>query len=58
MSNSQIAKVIMAVNNLSCALTLLEDAVKEGGDMASSLTALIDKIKQCEDELNSIQSKL
>lgn len=56
MSNSQIAKIIMAVNSISYALSLLNDAIEEGGDLASSLTPLMEKLKQCEADLNSIQS--
>lgn len=56
MSNSQIAKIIMAVNNLSCVQALLNDAIKEGGDLAPSLTPIMEKIQQCEADLNSIQS--
>lgn len=55
MSDSQIAKIIMALNNLSSARTILNDAVKEGGDVAPSLTTLIDKLQDCEAELRLIQ---
>jgi len=55
MSNSQIAKIIIALNNLNNARSVLDDAAKEGGDIAPSITALIAKIKDCEDELNLIQ---
>lgn len=57
MSDSQIAKIIIALNNLSSARIILNDAVTEGGNMAPLITALMDKIKSCEDELNSLQSK-
>lgn len=55
MSDSQIAKIIMALNNLSGARTHLNDAIKEGGDIAATLSPLLEKIKSCEDELRIIQ---
>ena len=55
MSDSQIAKIIMALNNLSGARALLNDAVKEGGDIAVSLSMLLEKIESCENELRIIQ---
>ncbi len=55
MSDTQIAKIIMALNNLSGARALLNDAVNEGGDIAVSLSTLLEKIKSCEDELRIIQ---
>lgn len=55
MSDSQIAKIIMALNSLDNARSILNDAVKEGGDMAPSLNALVNKLKDCETELRMIQ---
>lgn len=55
MSDSQIAKIIMALNSLDNARSILNDAVKEGGDIAPSLTALINKLQDCEAELRLIQ---
>lgn len=55
MSDSQKAKIIIALNSLSTARSILDDAANEGGDIAPSITTLIAKIKDCEDELNLIQ---
>lgn len=55
MSDSQIAKIIMALNNLGNARAILNEAVEEGGDIALSLTTLINKLEDCEAELRSIQ---
>lgn len=55
MSDSQIAKIIMALNSLDNARSFLNDAVKEGGPIAPSLNALLIKLKDCETELRSLQ---
>ena len=55
MSDSQIAKIIMALNSLDNARTFLNEAIKEGGDMAPSLNMLVNKLKDCETELRLIQ---
>ncbi len=55
MSDSQIAKVIIALNSLDNARSILNDAVREGGAIAPSLTVLINKIQECEAELRLIQ---
>ncbi|MGE5606846.1 MAG: hypothetical protein ACM3YE_14305 [Bacteroidota bacterium] len=55
MSDSQIAKIIMALNSLDNARSILNDAIKEGGDVAPSLNALMNKLKDCETELRLIQ---
>lgn len=55
MTDSQIAKIILALNSLSNARSILNDAVEEGGDTAPSLTTLVTKLKDCEAELRLIQ---
>ncbi len=55
MSDSQMAKIIMALNNLNNARLILNEAVKEGGDVAPYLITLMDKIHNCETELQLIQ---
>lgn len=55
MSDSQIAKIIMALNSINNARSILNDAVKEGGDVAPSLMTLLDKLQDCEAELRLIQ---
>lgn len=55
MSDSQIAKIIMALNSLDNARSILNEAAKEGGDMAPSLNALVNKLKDFETELRLIQ---
>lgn len=55
MSDSQIAKIIMALNSIDNARSILNDAIKEGGDVAPSLMALLDKLHDCEVELRLIQ---
>lgn len=57
MSDSQIAKIIMALNNLNSAKTYLSEAAKEGGAVAPSLIELIEKLRDCEDQLNHLRSK-
>ncbi|NLW47453.1 MAG: hypothetical protein GXY86_08970 [Firmicutes bacterium] len=56
MSDSQIAKIIMATNNLSNARSLLNEAINEGGDIAAKISTLINILKDCENELHSIQA--
>lgn len=55
MSDAQIAKIIMALNNLSSARSILSDAAEEGGTVALTLTALMEKLQNCEEELRIIQ---
>lgn len=57
MSDSQIAKIIMAVNDLSNARILLNEVISEGGDIAAKISSLTNIIKDCENELNTIQAK-
>lgn len=57
MSDSQIAKIIMAANNLNSARMLLNEVVNEGGDIAAKISTLANIIKDCENELHSIQGK-
>jgi len=45
----------MALNSLDNACSILNDAVKEGGDIAPSLNAVVNKLKDCETELRLIQ---
>lgn len=57
MTDSQIAKIIMATNNLNNARSLLNDVISEGGNMATKISTLINIIKDCENELHSIQAE-
>lgn len=57
MSDAQIAKIIMAANNLNNARTLLNEVLKEGGEIASKISTLINIIQDCENELHSIQAE-
>jgi hypothetical protein len=57
MSDSQIAKIIMATNYLSNARALLNEIINEGGDIATKTATLANIIKDCENELHSIQAK-
>lgn len=57
MSDSQIAKIIMATNSLSNARSLLNEVINEGGDIASKISTLTNIIKECETELHSIQAQ-
>lgn len=55
MTDSQIAKIIMALNSLGNARAILNEAIEEGGDIVPSLTMLINKLQDCEGELRLIQ---
>lgn len=55
MSDSQIAKIIMALNSIDNARSILNDAVKEGGDAAPALIELMNKLQDFEAELRIIQ---
>jgi hypothetical protein len=55
MSGSQIAKIIMALNNIDNARSVLNDAIKEGGAAAPALIQIMNKLQECEAELNIIQ---
>jgi hypothetical protein len=55
MSDSQIAKVILALNNLTAARNMLTGAVTEGGALSNRIAAINEKIKICEEELRNIQ---
>lgn len=55
MSDSQIAKVIMAINNLTTVRKLLTDAINEGGSLSDKIAAVNEKVKICEEELRAIQ---
>ena len=55
MSDSQIAKIIMALNSLGNARAILNEAVEEGGDVAPALTKLINDLQDCEAQLRIIQ---
>ena len=55
MTGEQIAKLIMAGNDLGKSRTLLADLLKENGDFSIRLAAIVDKLKECEVELSNIQ---
>lgn len=57
MTDSQIAKIIMVTNNLSNARALLNEIINEGGDITTKISTLANIIKDCENELHSIQAK-
>lgn len=56
MNDVMVAKIIMAINELGSARTLLTAALKEGGDEAVKIVAVLDKIKVCETDLQNIQA--
>jgi hypothetical protein len=55
MNGEQIAKLIMAGNDLGKSRVILADLLKENSEFSNRLSMLVDKLKECEDELNSIQ---
>ena len=55
MTGEQIAKLIMAGNELGKSRSMLVELVKENGEFSDRLTLIVDKLKQCEDEINNIQ---
>jgi hypothetical protein len=55
MTGEQIAKLIMAGNELSKSRVILADLLKENSDISSRLSAIVDKLKACEEEISSIQ---
>jgi hypothetical protein len=55
MTGEQIAKLIMAGNELGKSRSILVDLLKENGDFSGRLTIIVDKLKECEDEINNIQ---
>ena len=55
MTGEQIAKLIMASNELGKSRTILLDLVKENGEFSNRLAMIVDKLKECEDEISNIQ---
>lgn len=55
MSEIEIAKIIMAVNSLGTARAVLENAIRDGGIFTDKLGTIVQKIKECEEELRVIQ---
>jgi hypothetical protein len=55
MTGEQIAKLIMAGNELGKSRTILADLLKENGEFSNRLAMIVDKLKECEDEINNIQ---
>ena len=55
MTGEQIAKLIMAGNDLGKSRTILADLLKENGDFSIRIAAIVDKLKECEDEISNIQ---
>ncbi|MCL6588743.1 MAG: hypothetical protein K6U80_02205 [Firmicutes bacterium] len=55
MSDTQIAKIIMAVNSLGTARGILENAIRDEGVYTAKLGQITQKIKECEEELRAIQ---
>ncbi|MGE5581469.1 MAG: hypothetical protein ACM3X9_02935 [Bacillota bacterium] len=56
MTGEQIAKLIMVNNELGKSRGLLTDLLKEGGEFSIRIAMVLDKLKECEDELNRIQN--
>lgn len=56
MNDVMAAKIIMAINELGSARTLLTAALKEGGEETVKIVAVLDKIKACEADLQNIQA--
>jgi hypothetical protein len=55
MSEIEIAKIIMAVNSLGTARAVLENAIRDGGSYTEKLGTIVQRIKECEEELRVIQ---
>lgn len=55
MSEVEIAKIIMAVNSLGTARAVLENAIRDGGTFSDKLGNIVQKIKDCEEDLRVIQ---
>jgi hypothetical protein len=55
MTGEQIAKLIMAGNDLGKSRVILVDLLKENSEFSNRLSMIVDKLKECEDELNNIQ---
>lgn len=55
MGEVEIAKIIMAVNSLGTARAVLENAIRDGGSNTDKLGNIVQRIKECEEELRIIQ---
>jgi hypothetical protein len=55
MTGEQIAKLIMAGNELGKSRSILSDLLKENNEFSNRLAMIVDKLKACEDEINNIQ---
>lgn len=55
MTDEQLAKVIMAINNLDRARFILTDIVDKSDKFSSVIAEIIGKIKECEEKLSNIQ---
>ncbi len=55
MSEIEIAKIIMAANSLGTARAVLENAIRDGGSYTEKLGSVVQKIKECEEDLRLIQ---
>lgn len=55
MNGEQMAKLIMACNELGKSRILLADIVKEECGILDRLSPILQKLKECEDELCNIQ---
>jgi hypothetical protein len=55
MTGEQIAKLIMAGNELGKARSIMADLLKDNNEFSIRLTAVVDKLKDCEAEISNIQ---
>jgi hypothetical protein len=55
MTGEQIAKLIMAGNELGKSRAILDDLLKENSEFSNRLAMVINKLKECETELSNIQ---
>lgn len=55
MNGEQIAKLIMAGNELGKSRAILAELLKENSELSGRLSAIVEKLKACEEEINNIQ---
>jgi hypothetical protein len=55
MTGEQIAKLIMAGNELGKSRAILDDLLKENSEFSNRLATVINKLKECETELSNLQ---
>ncbi len=56
MTGEQIAKLIMACNELNKSRSIVAEIIKEGGENSQRLNSVLDKLTECETELGNIQN--